>query len=197
MKQKYTSKNTSINTKRLPAIYNKINWTYVKSKIEYDICKNMETSSLCHLRVVDIGCGRETSHIENMLRKYGFDYYPYDPYWCSEEQNKRALKILMEDEEAVVICSNVLNVIAEPEIVDKIHKMVSTMGASRNQRKLYFITIYEGDKSGNGKESKNGCWQRNEKLYKYRFAKETWERKCDVEILYKGTLTSPAGAYCL
>jgi hypothetical protein len=30
-----------------------------------------------------------------------------------------------------------------------------------------YITVYEGDKSGVGRETKKDCWQRNERLYVY------------------------------
>ena len=69
MKQEFTSKNTSINIKKLPAIYNKINWNKLIGKT-----------------VFDFGCGRPETVliIQNFLEQYDIDYIPYDPYHQSK-----------------------------------------------------------------------------------------------------------------
>ena len=64
MKQEFTSANTSINTKKLPAIYNKIDWNKLIGKT-----------------VFDFGCGKQETInlIRDFLEKYDIDYIPYDP----------------------------------------------------------------------------------------------------------------------
>ena len=59
MKQEFTSKNTSINTKKLPAIYNKIDWEKCRGKI-----------------VFDYGCGKQETInlIQELLEPYDIDY---------------------------------------------------------------------------------------------------------------------------
>ena len=50
--QKFSSKNTSVNTKQLPAVYSKINWDKLP--------KHM-------LSVLDYGCGRDTTYLQEWL----------------------------------------------------------------------------------------------------------------------------------
>lgn len=65
-----TSKNTSINTTKLPAIYN---------KIDFEL--------LANFTLVDYGCGRPETQklIREHLSYYNINFVPYDPYWCTEE----------------------------------------------------------------------------------------------------------------
>lgn len=152
MKQEYESANTSINTVKLPAIYNKINWEKLKDYIySSGICKD----GLNPPCVLDYGCGKETKHIEKFLAQKGFRYLGYDPYWKSASHNITALRVPA----AVCVCSNVLNVIKEKDVVNSIHNNVAGHPCAG---RLYFISIYEGDKSLIGRETKKNCWQRNE-----------------------------------
>ena len=72
--QKYTSKNTSVNTTRVPAVYNKVCWDKLPDGV----------------RVLDWGCGKDTVLASAMLNKYGLVHVGYDPNWKSEEENKNA-----------------------------------------------------------------------------------------------------------
>lgn len=63
--QTRTSKNTSVNSWRLPAVYNKVDWDRLKQA--YSL------STDCPL-VYDYGCGKYTEHIRDFLEKKGFDY---------------------------------------------------------------------------------------------------------------------------
>ena len=63
----------------------------------------------------------------------------------------------------VIICSNVLNVIAEENALCNVLNQLYDYSAENTD---VYITIYEGDKSGVGKETTKG-YQRNEKLSKY------------------------------
>lgn len=156
-KQKFSSANTSINSVKLPAIYKKINW---------DSLKKDSGSNL----VLDYGAGRYTKHIRDFLITYGFKYIPFDPYNCTEEENQMAYT----SSPSVIVCSNVLNVIAEDSIIDDIHSVIRKFGVP------YFITVYEGDKSLCGRATKSG-YQRNQVVEFYLYNQD--------EIIRKGVIT--------
>lgn len=135
--QQYTSANTSVNSKRLPAIYNKIKWNLFRGGV-----------------VLDIGAGKYTEHIKNYLKAWDITYLPYDPYNLSAADNLYASSRFHEA--TCVICSNVFNVIKEMQVIYDLHDMITSFKVP------YFITVYEGDKSWLGRETRKGCWQRNE-----------------------------------
>ena len=137
MKQVYTSANTSVNMKKLPAIY---------TKAEKHITG----------KVLDYGCGKYTVLIKNHAEKHGFRWSGYDKFNQTAEQNAHAFK-----KADVVISSNVLNVIEEKEVRKDVLKKMAKRG-----NKL-LITVYEGDKSGKGKRSKTDCWQENRRVADY------------------------------
>lgn len=91
--QKYTSKNTSINSKRVPALFNKFCF---KGK-----------------SVLDYGCGKYPEIIREYVESCSGEYFGYDPYNLGNEIPKNQ----MFD---VVIISNVLNVIQEDEVIENI-----------------------------------------------------------------------------
>lgn len=144
--QTYTSANTSVNSKRLPAIYKKINWD--KLKVNYG-----------DLVVLDIGAGKYTQHIKEYIESKGGEYIPYDPYNLSPADNLYAGANFHRA--TVVICSNVFNVIKEMDVIYDIHDMIT------KYKVPYFISVYEGDRSWIGHETKKGCWQRNETIDAY------------------------------
>ena len=144
--QTYTSANTSVNSKRLPAIYKKINWNKIKNYYG-------------DLVVLDVGAGKYTQHIKEYIESKGGEYIPYDPYNLSPADNLYASANF--DRANVIICSNVFNVIKEEKVIYDLHSMI------RSYRVPYFISVYEGDKSWIGHETKKGCWQRNEEIYAY------------------------------
>ena len=143
--QKFSSKNTSVNTKQLPAVYSKINWNKLPKHI---------------LSILDWGCGRDTSYLEEWLNitQRIPHYIKFDPNWCEKYENDYALECVGFAN--IFICSNVLNVIDDDYIIEDICKKAANSP-------IYFITVYEGDKSGIGKQSKEDCYQRNEKLKNY------------------------------
>ncbi|MGN1174856.1 MAG: hypothetical protein ACI4S1_05290 [Roseburia sp.] len=144
--QSYTSANTSVNSKRLPAIYKKIDWN--KLKAYYG-----------DLVVLDIGAGKYTQHIKEYINSKGGEYIPYDPYNLSPADNLYAGANFHRA--TVVICSNVFNVIKEMDVIYDIHDMIT------KYKVPYFISVYEGDRSWIGHETKKGCWQRNETIDAY------------------------------
>lgn len=146
--QNHTSKNTSINKEKFPRIYTHINWEHLRN-----------------MRLLDYGCGRYTEHIRTLMWRYDIEWYGYDPYWLPDVLNQEALQC----EPHIVVCSNVMNVIKEDLIVSKIH---DTIKYEIRPAIGYFITIYQGDKTGIGKESKKDCWQRNQLIEEYMLSDE-------------------------
>ena len=146
MIQSYTSAGTSVNSKRLPAIYKKIDWEKIKNRYG-------------NLVVLDIGAGKYTQHIKEYIESKGGEYIPYDPYNLSPADNLYASANFHRA--TVVICSNVFNVIKETDVIYDLHSMVVSYNVP------YFISIYEGDKSWIGHETRKGCWQRNETIDAY------------------------------
>ena len=144
--QTYTSANTSVNSKRLPAIYKKIDWYRIKNRYG-------------DLVVLDIGAGKYTQHIKEYIESKGGEYIPYDPYNLSAEDNLYAS--VNFDRANVIICSNVFNVIKETDVIYDLHEMITKYNVP------YFISVYEGDRSWIGHETKKGCWQRNETIDAY------------------------------
>ena len=161
MKQEFSSANTSINSTKLPAIYGKINWEKVREKW-YEIHEEVSWPF-----VLDYGCGRYTDHIKAFLASHSIDLIRYDPYWGSDWDWDKV-------EPAVIVCSNVLNVIKEDENIQEIVNTIT------KYNKPYFITVYEGNKGGEGKVTKDNCYQRNQKTKSY----------CkDFQRVYKNVIT--------
>lgn len=143
MKQSVTSANTSINSKRLPAIYGKIRLN------EGD-------------RVLDYGCGRYTELLTRHCYENHAELFPFDPFNIPEWKNKETRKKLENRPATIGIMSNVLNVIdSNDAIKDAIIDALSLISG-----KLY-ITVYEGDKTGHGKYTSNDSFQRNMKWKEY------------------------------
>lgn len=139
--QIYTSANTSVNKSKVPVLFKKILW-------------------IPNTRNVDIGGGKYDTATE-YLAMQGVENLIYDPYNRSSENNKEImLKFFFHMADTSTI-SNVLNVIKEKE------NRIDVLKLARRWSKMTYITVYEGNKSGIGKESKKGCWQENRCLNSY------------------------------
>lgn len=165
-KQTYSSANTSINSKKLPAIYNHIN--FEKIKADYD-CE--------HYIVFDWGCGRYTDHIQKFVASKGFGYWGYDPNWSvsASIEKEIANEVIAnlggyKNTCLIFICSNVLNVIDSKDEIDAIKNYCYI--SSRDY--LAFFSVYEGNRSGKGKVTKADCYQRNEVVSDY--CTKPWEK---------------------
>ena len=145
--QTHTSKNTSINKENLPRIYTHINWEKFRGKA-----------------VLDYGCGRYTEHIRKLMWLYDIDWYGYDPYWRVKFLNEEALHCNPD----IVICSNVFNVLDNYRDVARIHDYIRY----KLHPIYFFYTVFEGEKTRIGKETKKDCWQRNEPLEDYLYSDE-------------------------
>ena len=76
--QKYTSKNTSVNTTKAPAVYNKVRWDKLQAGA----------------RVLDWGCGKDTTITSNMLAQHELIHIGFDQNWRSEDDNELATSLL-------------------------------------------------------------------------------------------------------
>ena len=139
--QKYSSKNTSVNT--ISKIYKK-----------YDFKENSI--------ILDYGCGKYDTSI-NFMKNKNCIVLPYDKYNRDNETNLKTLDYCKNNKIDYIVCSNVLNVIMEDEVIFQI---LDDLYKIANKNTVILISIYEGDKSGIGKETTKG-YQKNMKLKEY------------------------------
>lgn len=97
--------------------------------------------------------------------KNGAKWYGIDPYNRTDSQNRYNFnqwrKVADNGAKTLVISSNVLNVIDDDRIVAGAVNAITVNGGA------YAVTVYEGDKSGHGRQTGADQWQRNEKLKEY------------------------------
>lgn len=142
--QEFTSERTSINSTKLPAIYSLVN--FPKGSV-----------------VIDFGGGKFDIGTE-YLEEQGCEGYIYDPYNRSSQHNRSVLKALRSHGGAdIALCSNVLNVIKEPEARIQVLKNIAKI--TKPSGKVY-ITVYEGSGKGNEGATKSG-YQLNRKTADY------------------------------
>lgn len=136
--QEYSSSKTCLN--QIPALFRK--WEFNEGSLN-----------------LDIGGGKfnlTTEFLENTYRVVNIVYAPFNR---TEEENQNALSIPCEKFETVT-CANTLNVIKELAERQKIYAL-----AQKYVNAVCLFSVYEGDKSGIGCESKKDCWQNN-RVYK-------------------------------
>lgn len=134
MKQTFTSRQTSVNCARAPAIYG------MKKAIE--IMKDKY--------VIDIGGGKYDTAIE-VAKKYNSEVSIYDPFNRSVEHNRMVLAGIYD----VAVISNVLNVIDNKEA------RADVLRTAAGLAETILITVYEGDRTGKGKQTGIDSWQEN------------------------------------
>lgn len=110
----------------------------------------------------DYGCGRYSNNEYFCLEKR-IKWFGYDPYWKDDKQNEETLEYINNYYSTIdcVVCSNVLNVIDNIDVIYNILIFLSNTGHCDTK---YIFSCYSGNKSGIGKETKKDCWQRNEKI---------------------------------
>lgn len=132
--QEFTSENTSINSGKVPAVFKMVSF-------------QPGTINL------DFGGGRfDTAN--DYLTQYDVINLVYDPYNRSKEHNSEVIQTIRKAGGAdTATCSNVLNVIKEPEVrrnvLENIKKLVKPGGH-------VYITVYEGSGKGNEGPTKAG-----------------------------------------
>lgn len=142
--QEFTSENTSINSTKLPAIFKMMSF-------------EPDTINL------DMGGGKFDNATE-YLSEYDVTNLIYDPYNRSKAHNSKVIKTLKSAGGAdTATCSNVLNVIKEPEarigVLENMSKLVKPGGD-------IYITVYEGRGDSNEGRTKSG-YQLNRKTADY------------------------------
>ena len=147
--QTFTSSATSINRTKLPAVYGK---TCFSSAV-----------------VLDYGCGKYTDHIRDCLRMQGCVMLPYDPFNQPVHVNLISMNYVdrckKEHVPVDVVCSNVLNVIDSDGEVSRICHCLEGIATATGG--TAYITVYEGDRSGVGRQTGKDQYQRNENLRDY------------------------------
>ena len=142
--QEFTSENTSNNNNRLPAVFNMVSFEPGTVNIDYG--------------------GGKFDNVAEYLTQYDVVNLVYDPYNRTAEHNKEVIRLVREHGGAdTATCSNVLNVIKEPEVrinvLNNIKKLVKPNG------KVY-ITVYEG-KGNNAEGPTKSGYQLNRKTAEY------------------------------
>ena len=142
--QEFDSAKTSINSTKVPAIYKLVHFP---------------ANSI----VLDYGGGKWDTGVE-YLEEQGCEGYVYDPYNRSSQHNRNVLRALRSNGGAdIALCSNVLNVIKEPEARIQVLKNIAKI--TKPGGKVY-ITVYEGSGKGNEGATKSG-YQLNRKTADY------------------------------
>ena len=141
--QKYTSAKTSINSHKVPSLFRRV--SFRKNTIN-----------------LDLGGGRYNT-ASDYLQSLGVVNCIFDPYNRTEEENSRALALAGNGNADSVTIANVLNVILEEEV--RLSVLQQAKNAVKNNGKV-FVGIYEGDRTGEGKETASG-YQRNKKTRDY------------------------------
>jgi hypothetical protein len=149
--QTITSAETSV--KQVPAILNKI----------VQIMRMPEAYFASLRDVLDVGGGKYDL-LTDRLAEMGIRNWVLDPFNRSDEHNAYVKKMLTAHPADMAICSNVLNVIKEPEERASVHKIIKDLTDPREQR-AYF-TVYEGDGTSKGKKTSKG-WQANKPTKAY------------------------------
>lgn len=148
--QSITSADTCLN--QVPAIFKLIN--KAMSMPEAFWAKTRD--------VIDFGGGKFDT-FSDFLAEMGVRNFVYDPYNRSKQHNETVASLLAARPADIGICSNVLNVIKEPEarlqaLLD-LREMVQPGGE-------IFITVHEGNKTSHGRKTSKG-WQANRPTKNY------------------------------
>ena len=162
IEQKYTSANTSINT--VSAVY-----------------KLIDTPNTV---ILDYGGGKYDTNAEYKLQKCNSRVLVFDPYNRTPEHNSKVIQYFKLNPAKIVVCSNVLCVIKEDEII------LDILGNIRDLMDYYgilYIRVYERDKTGVGCRTTKG-WQRNQCIESYiPFIQQVFGENCEIKK-YKGCL---------
>lgn len=126
-------------------------------------------NSMDEKSVLNFGCGKGFKKVHDYLNKsfiYHYDKYLDTIYYDDDDHvlaTNEWIDIDIQDYDIVVL-ANVLNVIKDyKEIEETLDKIKSVC----NNATTVYISVYEGDRKGEGKETTKG-YQRNQKAVKYK-----------------------------
>jgi len=142
-KQRFTSAETSINSKKLPRGY------------KY---ADIPAGAV----VLDYGCGKHVEHLQRTATDRGWTWYGFDPFNRTETENRPAVDVIETRNADYVLCCNVLNVIDDSETVDDVIR-----AAVSACKVAAVFTVYEGNRTGTGRQTGRDSWQRNERRAAY------------------------------
>lgn len=142
--QEFTSEKTSINADKLPALFKMVKFSPNTLNLDYG--------------------GGKFDNVTEFLAEQDVANLVYDPYNRSAEHNKSVLaKVRSNGGADTITCSNVLNVVKEPEvrqsILTNIKKLLKPNGT-------VYITVYEGLRDKPEGPTKSG-YQLNRKTEDY------------------------------
>lgn len=146
--QTYTSKDTSINSSKLPVVFTKPSVKFVKGGTN-----------------IDIGGGRFDNATEFLKNEHQVKNSIFDPFNRDRENNREIVESLQNGKRFdTATISNVLNVIDRPEaranVILEAAKAIKPDGAA-------YFTVYEGDAKGGAAATTKG-WQENRRLASYK-----------------------------
>ncbi len=106
---------------------------------------------------IDIGGGAFNATTEYLYNQYGTENLVFDPYNRGTEENLATLNFLRAGNRAdTATCANVLNVIKEKEsranVILEVAKSIKEDGTA-------YFSVYEKDKSGEGRQTGADQWQ--------------------------------------
>lgn len=142
--QEFNSSDTSINSGKLPTVYNKL-----------------EFINGC--TVLNYGGGKFDNTIKFGLEN-GFTDLIFDPFNRTPQWNSEIVKTVNKTGVDLAILSNVLNVIKESSVRGFVLEVLAN---TLDKNKPLFITVYEGNRTGIGKQTSKSAWQENRKLKEY------------------------------
>lgn len=142
--QEFDSADTSINSGKLPTVYSKL-----------------EFANGC--TVLNYGGGKFNNTLE-FGEMNGFKDLIFDPFNRSFEWNSEVVETVYKNGVDLAVLSNVLNVIKE---VDVRGFVLGVLANTLSENKPLFITVYEGDRTGCGRQTSKSAWQENRKLKEY------------------------------
>lgn len=145
IEQEFTSKNTSVNNNKLPAIFARIDFKPGTINLDY-------------------GGGKFDNATEKLAERDVVNLI-YDKYNRTPEWNRKVIKQVRANGGAdTATCCNVLNVIKEPEerlnVIRNISRLLKTGGTA------YFY-FYKGDNNGVGRQTGKDSYQLNRKNEEY------------------------------
>lgn len=137
-----------------------------RNQIPYLIKKVIMGDGTIHL---DIGSGKYWEKLVDYTYKtYCAKTLVYDPYNVPKEINENTIILANALNVNTITCCNVLNVIKEKQYRDEIYKLALSVLESNDDKKgNFYISVYNGNKSGIGSETLKDSWQNNLPLKAY------------------------------
>jgi hypothetical protein len=146
VRQRFTSSASSINSKKVPATFNSKYFPVVAGSVN-----------------ADIGGGKHDT-ATRFLEKAGVVNWIVDPFNRPPSHYKLAVSKVRNGQSDTATVNNVLNVVKESDIRTRIIRQAHD--ALKIGGKAFFL-IYEGDKTGVGRNTSLDVWQENRKASTY------------------------------